>query len=30
MTEKNIEFILQLGSGSEGEELVFSFDRVLQ
>jgi hypothetical protein len=30
MTQKDIEFILQIGFGSEGEEVVFSFDRVLQ
>jgi len=29
-TEKDVEFLLQLGFGSEGAELVFSFDRVLQ
>ena len=30
MTEKDIEFLLQVGFGSEGAEVVFSFDRVLQ
>ena len=30
MTQKDIEFNLQVGFGSEDVEIVFSFDRVLQ